>query len=117
MSKFIVTALAVVMLAVAAPASASTHNCGSFKFGTRRLPVVAVDDVRALAGLQQELERRLAEEREALRIIIRPVDVAAVKEVVRRVRLDEEALAALDKTEEHPAMDRADVSVQLGWGT
>jgi hypothetical protein len=34
MSKFIVTALAVIMLAVAAPASASTHNCGSFKFGT-----------------------------------------------------------------------------------
>ena len=48
-----------------------------------RLPIVAVDDVRTLSGLQQELERRLAEEGKAVRIVMRAVDVAAVKEAVR----------------------------------
>jgi len=60
---------------------------------------VTVDDLRALAGLQHELERRLGKEREPADVIIRPVELPAVKEPVGRVRLDEEALAALDEPE------------------
>jgi len=60
----------------------------------RRLPVVAVDDLRALAGLEHELQRRLAEERKPVDIVGRPVQLAAAKERIAAVRLDEEALAA-----------------------
>ena len=36
----------------------------------RRLPVVAVDDLRTLARLEHELERRLAKEREPADVIV-----------------------------------------------
>ena len=48
----------------------------------RRLPIVAMDDLRALAGLEHELERRLAEEREPFDVVPGAVQVPAVKEAV-----------------------------------
>ena len=63
------------------------------------LPVVAVDDVRPLVALEQELHRRLAEEGKAQRIVLKAVEGTAEKEVVLTVRLDEVALAALHEAE------------------
>lgn len=51
-------------------------------------------------------KRRLGKEREPADVIIRPVEVAAVKETVGRVRLDEQALTALDEPKPHGAVDR-----------
>ena len=73
----------------------------------RGLPVVAMNDVRPLPGHQEKLERRLAEERKPINIIIGPVQVASIKEPVIRVWLDEEALAPLDKPKPHRAVNRA----------
>ena len=62
-----------------------------------RLPVVAMDHVGALVRLEHELQRRLAEKREAHRIVRVPVSRRAVEEIVARVRLDEEASAPVDE--------------------
>ena len=70
-----------------------------------RLPVVAVDDVRVLAGLPQEFDRGPGKEGEALHIVVEAVDAAAVEEVVMGVRLDEEALAPMHEAEEDGAVD------------
>ena len=67
---------------------------------------MAMDDLRALARLEHELERRLAEEREPFDVVPGAVQVPSVEEAVVRVRLDEEALAAVDEAEPHRAMDR-----------
>ncbi len=72
----------------------------------RGLPVVRVNHVGALVALQHELERRLAEEREALRVVPEAVVGAAVEVALRRVRLDEEALAAVHEPEPDSARDR-----------
>src|SRR6266581_2898540 len=70
------------------------------------LPVVAMDDVRPLAGLEHELHGRLAEEREAGRVVLIAVVAAALEEAVGRVRLDEIALPAVHETEPHRAVHR-----------
>ncbi len=68
-----------------------------------------VDHVGTLAGLQQELEGRLAEERESLGVVREPVVGAAVEITLRRARLDEVALAAMRKAEPDRARNRAAV--------
>ncbi len=68
------------------------------------LPVVAMNDLRPLAGLQHELQRRLAEKREPCRVVIRAIEMPAPEEMVLRMRLDE-ALAAIDPAEPHGAMN------------
>ena len=75
----------------------------------RRLPVVAMDHLRPLARLEDELERRLAEEREPLDIVRRAVEMAALEEAVGAVRLDEEALAPLDEAEPDRTVNRSAV--------
>ena len=66
-----------------------------------------MNDVRPLAGLQHELQRRLAEERKPCNVVIRAVQMPTPEEALLRVRLDEEALAAVDPAEPHRAMNRA----------
>ncbi len=56
-----------------------------------RLPVVTVDDVGAFIGFQHVFQGSLAEEGEPHCIVVVPVGAGAVKEVIPRVRLDEEA--------------------------
>ena len=70
-----------------------------------RLPVVAMDDVRMLAGLPQELHRRPGEEGEAQDVVRKAVDAAPVEEVVPRMRLDEETFASVHETEIDGAVD------------
>ena len=70
----------------------------------RRLPVVAVDHLGPLAGLPHELQGRLGQEREPGRIIRRAVQVAPAEELVRAVRVDEEALPAVHEPEPHRAV-------------
>ena len=72
-----------------------------------RLPIVAMNDVRTLTGHQHELQRRLAEERKPCNVVICAVQMPTLKEALPRVRLDEEALAAVDPAEPHRAMNRA----------
>ena len=69
------------------------------------LPVMAVDDVRVLAGLPQELHRRAGKERVAQHIVRKAVNDAAVEEVVAGVRFDEEAFSTMNEAEIHRAMD------------
>ena len=71
------------------------------------LPVVAVNDVRVLVALEHELQRGPAEEREPQVVIHLPVEHATVEEVLFGMRIDEEALAAMNKAEIDTAMDRA----------
>ena len=73
----------------------------------RSLPVVAVNDLRPLTGLEHELQRRLAEECKPRNIVGRAIQVPTPEEVFIRMRLDEEALAAVDPAKPHRAMDRA----------
>jgi hypothetical protein len=70
------------------------------------VPVVAMDDIRALAGLQQELQRRLGKEREPCNVVVISVQQVPAEEVIRRVRLDEKALPAVHEPEPHGAVHR-----------
>jgi hypothetical protein len=63
------------------------------------LPVVAVDDVRMLVCLEQELQRRPTEKSESFSVIGLAVKDAAVEKIGRRTRIDEEALQAVHETE------------------
>jgi len=69
------------------------------------LPVVAVDDIRAAIVLEQEFQRRLAEERKPADIVRKPVIMAAVEEIVRRMRLDEKTFAAVHEAEPDRTMN------------
>src|ERR1039457_964890 len=69
------------------------------------LPIMAVNDVWVLVALEHELQRRTAEEGEALVVIHLPVKGAAVEEVMVGMRLDEEALAAMHEAEIDTAMN------------
>ena len=71
------------------------------------LPVVAMDNVRPPVVLEQEFQRRLAEKGEAADIILEAVEMTAIEEVVRGMRLNEKALAALDKAKPDRAVDSA----------
>jgi hypothetical protein len=71
----------------------------------RGLPVVHVDDVGVLVGLQHELKRRLAEEGKALHVVGVAIDQPAVEEILEEVGLDKEALHPIHETEEHIAVD------------
>ena len=70
------------------------------------LPVMAVDDIRPLVGLEHELKGRLGKEAEPLGVVRVPIQQIPVEEVVRRVRLDEKALAAMHMAKPHRAADR-----------
>ncbi len=71
------------------------------------LPVVTMDDVRVLVAFEHELQRGAAEEREALIVVVLAVERATVEKIVLAVRVNEEALPTVHKTEEDRAMDRA----------
>jgi hypothetical protein len=58
---------------------------------------VRVDDVGPLASLVEELDGGFAEEGEALGLVGKAVEGAAIEEAIVVVRLDEEALAAMDE--------------------
>jgi len=72
-----------------------------------RLPIVRVDDVGPLASLVEELDGGFAEEGEALGLVGKAVEGAAIEEAIVVVRLDEEALAAMDEAEPHGAVHLA----------
>src|SRR5258708_10715719 len=69
------------------------------------LPVVAMDDVRVLVALEHELEGCAGKKRKALVIVAMAVKNPAIKEVLVRMRLDEEAFAAMNETEINAAID------------
>jgi len=71
----------------------------------RRLPVVGVEDVGPLAGLEEELERRLGEEGEPHVLVREAVVRAPLEEVIVGVRLNEEALAAVHEAKPDGAPD------------
>jgi hypothetical protein len=70
------------------------------------LPVVAVNDIGTLTGPGHELQRRLGEEREPLRVVSVPVQALPAEEAGGRVRLDEIAFPAVRVAEPHRAADR-----------
>src|SRR5262249_60835447 len=59
------------------------------------LPVVAVDDIWALAGLEQEFQRGLREQGEPLGIVVIPVQAGAPPEVLPCGRLGTRTLPPL----------------------
>ena len=82
------------------------------------LPVVAMDDVGSPAGLVHELQGGLAEEGEPGGVVGVAVEVPAVEEVVRRVRVDEVAAPAVHEPEPHRGVHRPAVPghPQIGVG-
>ncbi len=70
------------------------------------LPVVAMDDVRPLVGLQHELHGRFAEERKAHHIIVLAVETPASIKSLIGVRINEETLPAMNKAEPDAAGNR-----------
>src|ERR1051325_2476318 len=71
----------------------------------RRMPIVAMDAVRVLIGLEHELQGGAAEKGEPLAVVRVPVEHAAIEEILRRMGFDEEALEALNEPEIDIAMD------------
>ena len=61
------------------------------------LPVVTMNDFGPLAAFQHEFQRCPAEEGEALVVVLVSIKHAAMKEILIRVRFDEEAPAAMDE--------------------
>src|SRR5947207_2925819 len=68
-------------------------------------PAVAMNHIGTLVGLEHELERGPAEEREAHRVVRRAVQRAAFEEPVLRVRFDEKALASVHMAEPDGAVN------------
>ena len=75
----------------------------------RRLPVVAMDDIRVLVGLEHELQRRAAKKGESQHVVVLPVKTPAVEKIVLGMRFDEKALAPVHEAETDAAVDRAAV--------
>jgi hypothetical protein len=69
------------------------------------LPVMTVDNVRVLAGLQHKFQGGPAEKDETLRVVVMTVVNASVKEVPVRMGLDEEAFPSVDEPEEDRTVD------------
>src|SRR5439155_17110815 len=63
-----------------------------------RLPIVAMNNLRPLAGFEHELESGPAKKGESEQIIVVSVNGSAVEEVVARMRLDEKAFAPVHET-------------------
>src|SRR4051812_8078770 len=55
----------------------------------RGLPIVTMDDLRMLVGLEHELKGRSREERKARIVIAMPIKNPPVEKLLRRMRLDE----------------------------
>ena len=70
----------------------------------RRLPVVAVDNVRMLVRFEHELQRRPAEKGEAFPVVMVPVKHAPVEKIAVGVRIDEKAFQAIHPAGIHVAM-------------
>src|SRR5437773_6855338 len=72
--------------------------------GQTALPIMAMNDVRALVALEHELERCPAEKSKPFVIIALAVKRPALKEVMIGVRFDEKTFAAMDESEVNAAM-------------
>ena len=70
------------------------------------LPVMAMDDIRVLVGLEHELKCGPAEKNKPLGVVFMPVKNAPVKKVLLGMGLYEKTFSAVDKPEEDRAVDR-----------
>src|SRR5215471_14548393 len=64
-----------------------------------------MDDVRTLAGLVHEFQRGPGEKREAVVIVVMTVNDPSVKEVLLRMRVDEETIETIHPTGIDVALD------------
>jgi hypothetical protein len=60
---------------------------------------MAVNDIRALSGLQHELHCRLAEKSKPHFIIVVAIKATTLEKIILRMRLDKKALAAVNEAE------------------
>src|SRR5213592_3090645 len=85
-----------------------------------RLPIVAMNNLRPLAGFEHELESGPAKKGESEQIIVVSVNGSAVEEVVARMRLDEKEFAPVHDAEPdrggNPAVVPRDQQVFVGLG-
>jgi hypothetical protein len=70
------------------------------------LPVMAVDDIRVLVGLEHKLQRRPAKECETLRVVRMPIEDASIEEILMGMGFDEKAFQSMDKA-------KIDVTVKI----
>src|SRR5438477_11471840 len=73
------------------------------------LPVVAMDDLRVLAGLEHELEGRPAEKSESAHVIVLTINRAAVEKILPRMRINKETFAPVHSAEPNRGLDGAAV--------
>jgi hypothetical protein len=72
----------------------------------RRLPIVTMNNFRALAAFQHEFQGGPAKESESQVIVGLTVESSAIEKICRGMGLDEEAFAAMNETEINCAMNR-----------
>jgi hypothetical protein len=86
----------------------------------RGLPVVAMDDVGMLVGLEHEFERCAGEESETLDVIMIAIEDAAIEKVVVGMRIDEKAFQPFHEPEVNVAMNPLvmvrDPEIAVGFG-
>src|SRR5207253_792846 len=73
----------------------------------RRLPVMAMNDLRMLARLEHELHRRAAKKRKPHHVVRLAVVNAAIEKFVRRMWLDEKTFPSMHETKPHRCVNHA----------
>jgi hypothetical protein len=86
----------------------------------RRLPVMAMNNVRMLVRFEHELQCRPTEKGETFRVIVMTVEDASIEKAVVGMRIDEETFQALHEAEVYiapnPLVVVRDPKIAIGFG-